>query len=493
MDAPAPAHPSLQRSEIYVIIAGLLVAMLLAALDQTIVATAMPTIGRDLGDVEHLPWIVTAYLLAATAVTPLYGKLSDIHGRRIMLLVSISTFLVGSICCALAPTMLLLGVARGLQGIGGGGLISLSQTIIGDIVTPRERPRYQVMIASVFVVASLAGPLLGGFFAEHLHWSMIFWINVPIGLVAFSMTFVLLKRLPRHERRHKLDIAGATLLIAATTSLLLTLNWGGVRYPWLSPPLIGMTALSGLFWVLFVARLRTAAEPLIPLAVLSHNVMACGTIAASCSMGLFIGLSIYMPIYFEGVVGLAADQSGLALMPLMIGTVIGATAAGRAMVNLVHYKRVPLCGLAAACIVACALASNPAGYPLPVLALMLGVVSMGLGTVLSVSTISIQNTVALHQLGTALASMNLFRQLGGALLVAVFGAIVIGSGGNIGRTPDTTSLQAATQASDALVTAFRLVFLVVAAGTVVGFFAIRAMEERPLSDVLVGEVPALGE
>ena len=184
-DSPA-GDADLPQPEIRSIIVGLLVAMLLAALDQTIIATALPTIGRELGDLEHLPWVVTSYLLAATAVTPLYGKFSDIHGRRITLLIGIAIFIVGSIACALAPTMLALILARGLQGLGGGGLIALAQTIVGDLVPPRERARYQVYFASVFMTSSLAGPVLGGFFAEHLHWSVIFWINLPLGLLALS-------------------------------------------------------------------------------------------------------------------------------------------------------------------------------------------------------------------------------------------------------------------------------------------------------------------
>ena len=195
--APDKAPARLSQAEVKGIIVGLILAMLLAALDQTIVATAMPTIGHELGDLNNLPWIVTAYLLTSTAVTPLYGKLSDIHGRRIMLLVAIGIFSIGSVACALAPTMLALGLARGLQGLGGGGLLALSQTIIGDLVTPRERAQYQVYIASVFVMSSLAGPILGGFFAEHLHWSLIFWINLPLGLLAYLMTSDKLKRLPR--------------------------------------------------------------------------------------------------------------------------------------------------------------------------------------------------------------------------------------------------------------------------------------------------------
>src|SRR4051794_38725455 len=258
MDAradPAPPQP-LTHLEIRSIIFGIMLAMLLAALDQTIVATAMPTIGRELGDLEHLPWIVTAYLLASTAVTPLYGKFSDTHGRRVTLLIGIATFLVGSVACALAPTMLILIVARGLQGLGGGGLISLAQTIIADIVAPKERGRYQVYIASVFVASSLLGPVLGGLFAEHLHWSVIFWMNLPLGALAFFMTNAALKRLPRHDRRHRLDLIGAVLLMIATVTLLLALNWGGVRYPWLSLEILGLVALSLLFWVLLAFRLR---------------------------------------------------------------------------------------------------------------------------------------------------------------------------------------------------------------------------------------------
>src|SRR5947209_13191869 len=225
---------SLDHREILSIIFGLLLAILLEALDQTLVATALPTIAQDLQDIEHLPWVVTAYLLASTAVTPLSGKLSDIHGRRPVLLAAISTFIIGSVACALAPSMFILICARGLQGIGGGGLISLAQTIIADIVSPRERGRYQVYIASVFITSSLAGPVLGGFFAEHVHWSAIFWINVPLGFGAFAMTYTKLKRLPRHERPHRLDLMGAVLLVLASTSLLLALSWAGVRFPWLS-------------------------------------------------------------------------------------------------------------------------------------------------------------------------------------------------------------------------------------------------------------------
>ena len=487
MDAD-PTRVPMQPAEIKAIIAGLLMAMLLAALDQTIVATAMPTIARDLGDVEHLPWIVTAYLLAATASTPLYGKLADTHGRRPMLLISIATFLIGSVCCALAPTMLLLGLARGLQGIGGGGLISLAQTIIGDVVSPRERPRYQSMIASVFVLASLAGPLLGGFFAQHLHWSLIFWINLPIGLVALGMVHHLLRRLPRFERRRKLDIPGALLLVTATTSLLLALNWGGVRYAWTSKPIAALLAGSALAWTLFGWRLQTAAEPLIPLSVLRNNVVACSTLTASFAVSTFIGLAIYMPIFLQGVLGTSASDSGFAMLPLMLGTVTGAILSGSAMRRLAHYKRAPLVGLCLSLVICLLIAARPAAFGLVPVSLLLGLVSLGLGMVLSLATTVIQNSVPLHQLGTALATMNLCRQLAGALVVAVFGSIVIGQSVEGGASVDLVQL-----GPERLLPPFHLLFLLVAVGIVGAIAALVAMEERPLLGPASESAPALGE
>ena len=225
MTAPATASGDsepLDHVAVRNIVLGILLAMFLGALDQTIVATALATIGRDLADVDNLSWVVTAYLVTATAVTPLYGKLSDIHGRRAMLLVAISVFAIGSVASALAPTMMVLIVARAVQGLGGGGLLSLAQTIIADVVSPRERGRYQGYIGVVFASSSIGGPVLGGFFAEHLHWSLIFWINLPLGLIALLMTNNALKRLPRHERRHRLDFAGAALMIAATVAFCLS-------------------------------------------------------------------------------------------------------------------------------------------------------------------------------------------------------------------------------------------------------------------------------
>jgi EmrB/QacA subfamily drug resistance transporter len=475
----AGAPVALTHSEIRSIIAGIMVAMLLAALDQTIVATAMPTIGRELGDLEHLPWVVTSYLLSATAVTPLYGKLADIIGRRKTLLYAIGIFSAGSLACALSPTMLALIIARALQGLGGGGLISLAQTIIADIVSPKERPRYQAYIAGVFATSSIAGPVLGGFFAEKLHWSMIFWINLPLGLLAFWLTNSLLKKLPRHERRHSLDILGAVIMAAATVALMLALNWGGLRYPWTSPEILGLVAVSAILTMLFIVR---------------NQVVAMGTLAACFGMGVFIGLTIYMPIYLETIYGLSASQSGLALIPLMVGTVTGATISGRVMARVRHYKRLPLFGLAIAAAALGVLAGRPQGLPLALLEIMMAIASLGLGTVLPVTTVAIQNAVAPHQMGTATGTMNFFRSLGGALIVAAFGAIVLGGLPPAAAEHVTLETLPAALASAGLDIAgvFRFVFAAAALGLLITLGWLAAMEERPLRSQ-IGDTPIAAE
>lgn len=470
---------ALGHAEIRRILIGIMLAMFLAALDQTIVATAMPTIGRELGDVAHLPWVVTAYLLASTAVTPLYGKLADIHGRRVVLLSGIAIFIVGSLACALAPSMLTLVVARFVQGLGGGGLIAMAQTIIGDMVAPRERGRYQVYFASVFFASSLAGPVLGGFIAQTLHWSMIFWINLPLGIVAYLMTSRALRLLPRHERPHRLDIPGALLMTGATLSLLLALSWGGVSYPWGSAPIVGLVGLSFALWGLFAWRLLRADEPLIPLAVLANPVVRAGTVAAGCGMGTFIGLVIYLPLYFEAVVGLSAAHSGLGLIPLTCGTVIGATSSGRALTRLDHYKRVPVAGLVVALLGTAWLAVRAGQASLAELCAVLAIISLGFGTLLPVATVAIQNAVPLHQLGTATATANFFRQIGGALIVAVFGAIVLGG---VGPKPGLTAETLHTVAADreTMVQLFRYVFAASFAGFALALAFLLWMKELPL-------------
>jgi EmrB/QacA subfamily drug resistance transporter len=482
MNSTATTTPALTHNEIRSIIIGVLVAMLLAALDQTIVATAMPTIGAQLGDFEQLPWVVTSYLLAATAVTPLYGKLSDILGRRPTLLIGIGIFMVGSVLCALAPTMLTLIIARAIQGMGGGGLISLAQTVIADIVAPKERPRYQAYIAGVFATSSIAGPVLGGFFAEHLNWTAIFWINLPLGLLAFVMTNSLLKKIPRHERPHRLDVLGAVLMVIATLCLLLALAWGGLRYPWTSLPIIGLLVGSAVFWTLFAFRMKLAVEPLISADLLENKVVGYGTAAAFFGMGVLIGLTIYIPVFLEGAYGLSASRSGLALVPVMVGTVTGATLAGRVMTRVRHYKRLPIAGLLIAILALGVVAYTLETLPLAALIVLLTITSFGLGMILPVTTVAIQNSVSPHRMGTATGVMNFFRSLGGALMVACFGAIVVSG------IPDTSiagiSIEnfAATlaEAGLSITGVFRWIFAAAALGLALALLSFSMMDERPL-------------
>jgi EmrB/QacA subfamily drug resistance transporter len=470
----------LSQAEIRTIIFGIMLSMLLAALDQTIIATALPTIGRELGDLEHLPWVVTVYLLTSTAVTPLYGKFSDSHGRRVTMLIGIVIFIIGSIACAVAPTMLILILARGLQGLGGGGLIALAQTIVADIVPPKERGRYQVYFASVFMTSSLLGPVLGGFFAEHMHWSVIFWINLPLGLVAFLIAFKSLRKLPRFERPHKLDLLGAILMVAATVSLLLALSWGGIRYPWGSLPILGLFAGSVVIWALFAMRMRMAPEPLIPPGVLHNPVVRMGVLAACFGMGTYIGLTIYLPVYFESVRGLSASLSGLALIPLMAGTVVGATLSGRSMAKVKHYKRLPIAGLIVAMAATGVLALLGQNLSITAIEVILAVVSIGLGTLLPVSTVAIQNAVALHELGTATGTANFFRSLGGAFIVAIFGAILLSGTGLSGATSFETLAETAAQSGINLGDVFGYVFMAALIGFGLALAFLLAMEERPL-------------
>ena len=482
------AAAPLSQSDIRQIFLGVMLAMLLSALDQTIVATALPTIGRELGDIEHLPWVVTAYLLASTAVTPLYGKLSDMHGRRVMLLVGIAIFILGSVACALSPNMLSLIAARGLQGIGGGGLVALAQTIIADMVTPRERGRYQVYFGTVFAASSVGGPVLGGVFAENLHWSMIFWINLPLGILAFVLTNERLKKLPRHDRLHRLDVLGAALLTAASVTLMLTLSWGGSRYGWTSAPLLALAAASGLCWLCFFTRIATASEPLIPLQVLFDRVIGSAVLASAFGMGAYIGLTIFVPIYFEAALGLSARDSGLALIPWMIGIVIGSTSSGRAMARFRHYKRLPLSGLTVAFLSIGFIALTLESLPFRALEALLLIASLGIGTLMPVATVSMQNAAPIRHLGMATATMNFSRQIMGATVVAVFGAIVLGGGGGRGLTLETLS----AGGSPELAATFRWVFAAAAIGMAAALALFILMEERPLRDrpVQPAEVPA---
>jgi EmrB/QacA subfamily drug resistance transporter len=471
--APAAAAAAIDHALVRSIMIGLMLAMFLSALEQTIVAPALPTIGRSLNDLDGISWVVTAYLLSATAVTPLFGKLSDIYGRRIILLIAIGIFVVGSVACALAPTLLTLTLARALQGVGGGGILPLSQIVIADLLSPMERPRYQSYTSIIFVAASIAGPVAGGLLTDQLHWSLIFWINVPIGVAALWMTERALRRLPRHERPHRLDFLGATLMVAAAIALMLALTWGGTRYPWGSAPILSLVAASALLWIAFACRLTLAPEPFIPLTILRDGVVRAITSAGFFSIGTIIGLSIYLPLYLQLVLGLSPSGSGLALISFMGGACVGSFVAGRLLARLKRYRRVPMVGLLLGIAMLAVLAARPSGLSLMEIVALLALGSTGLGTMYVVTTVLMQNAVPLHQLGTATGTLNFSRLLGGAIIVAVFGAFLLG-----GLDP-TAATQAHPAGADHA-GEFRLVFLAAAVFLFAALVSVMLVHERPL-------------
>ncbi len=335
MRDPTPATPDyLDQASATRVVVGVLLTMLLAALDQVMVATALPSIAASFGDVENMSWVVTANLLAATAVTPLYGKLSDIHGRRTMLLIAIGVYAAGSLACALAPSMLTLIAARALQGLGGGGLMPLVQTIVGDVASPRERPRYQAYTSSTFIVSTVAGPIIGGFIAEHLHWSWIFWMNLPLCALAYLLTHNVLRLLPRHDRPHDLDVLGAALMVSAAMALMLALTWGGRRYAWVSPQVLLLVFGSGGLWALFALRVMGAREPFIPLSVLRDGVMRAATGAAFFGVGAVIALTILLPLYAQVALGLSVSESALSIIALQGAATLTSVVGGRLIARL---------------------------------------------------------------------------------------------------------------------------------------------------------------
>ena len=473
-----PAVASLDQAATRKIVFGVLLAMLLAALDQTIVATALPTMADSLGDIDNLPWVVTAYLLSGTATTPLYGKLSDIHGRRAMMLIGIGVFILGSIACAVAPTMWALIIGRAVQGLGGGGLMPLAQAVIADVSPPRERGRYQAMTATIFMVATIGGPVVGGFITEYLHWSLIFWINVPLGAVAFMMTHDLLRRLPRHERPRELDILGAVLMVGAATTLMLAVTWGGHRYSWDSRIIVTLFLCSLAFWFLFVLRQITAPEPFIPVAVMYDGVVRSATGAAFFANGTTVALTIFVAVYFQLALGISASRSGIAIIALQGGATIAAMVAGRLMARIVHYRRIPMISLGVGVISLCLLALAPLKLPLTLIVALIVLVGCGIGPMFPTTIVAIQNAVPLHQLGIATGLLSFSRSLGGSLIVTAFSAIVLAGTPDRGAT--TVERLVAGQAGDLNVSVFRWVFVAGAACLLAAFGFLLLIEERPL-------------
>ncbi|UCA51942.1 MFS transporter [Streptomyces sp. WA6-1-16] len=429
---PPPAGPGTGQTAVEIsprkvrmVFLGLMLTLLLAALDQMIVATALPRIVGELHGLEKMSWAVTAYLLASTIVLPLYGKLGDLFGRKSVFQFAIVVFIIGSALAGWSRTMDELIAFRALQGIGGGGLMIGVQAIIADIVPARERGRYMGLIGAVFGLASVAGPLLGGFFTDHASWRWCFYINVPFGLVTLAVIAVVLK-LPRPAVRPRLDVLGAALLAAASTCLVLVTSWGGTEYAWGSRTILGLTAGAVVTTALFVAVERRAAEPIIPLRLFRDSVFnVTGLVGAVVGIALF-GAASYLPTYLQMVDGVSATESGLLMLPMMMGIVGGSIVSGHLVTRTGRYRIYPIVGSAVSVVGMGLLSLLEADTSPLVYSLYQAVLGLGIGLVMSVLVLAVQNSVRPSDLGTATSANNYFRQIGGSVGAAIFGTLLAG-------------------------------------------------------------------
>jgi EmrB/QacA subfamily drug resistance transporter len=421
---PASTAPTpLPHRQVLLAFSAMMLATLLAALDQTVVATALPQIVTDLHGFDELSWVVSAFLVAATVTVPLYGKLSDLYGRRRMFVVSISIFLVGSALCGAAQSMGQLIAFRALQGVGAGGLLPLAQAAIADLFSPRERGRYQGYIGSMWATAAVAGPLLGGSLTDAASWRWIFLINLPLGAIAL---FVVLRtmRAPAEVRSHRIDYAGAVVLSVAITCLLLACTWGGTTYPWGSAPVLA-TGLGGLaLAAVFVAIERRVEEPLLPLSLFRERVFSVSTAGGFVVGAIIFAVSIYVPVFSQGVQRVSATSSGVILIPFSLGWVTAATVTGQLISRTGRYRPFPIAGSLFICTGLTLLALLDRGWSPGSVAAILVVIGLGMGMTFQPYVIATQNAVEVSTLGIATATIQFFRSMGGSLAVAALGTLL---------------------------------------------------------------------
>ncbi|RKS80707.1 EmrB/QacA subfamily drug resistance transporter [Motilibacter peucedani] len=421
--APAPTATYPPQRTLYAIIGALMLGMLLAALDQTIVSTALPTIVGEFGGIDKLSWVATAYLLTSTATTPLYGKVSDMFGRKPVFQFAIVTFLLGSALAGASQNMGELIATRALQGIGAGGLMALVFAIIGDIVPPRERPKYMAPFVGVWGLASVAGPLLGGLFTEHLSWRWIFYVNLPVGAVTLVVVALVLK-LPRNRQQHTIDYTGATLLVASVTSVLLYLSWAGSTYGWFAGRSVALLAAGLVLGVLFVWAETRAVEPILPLSLFKNDVVSV-TSVIGFALGLaMFGSTIYIPLYLQVVNGVSPTESGLRMLPLMGGIMIASVGSGRIITRINRYKVFPVIGTAILTLglfLLSTMESDTSGW---VSGSYMFVVGFGVGLIMQVLMVAVQNAVDFSVLGVATSMSTFFRSMGGTLGIAILGAVL---------------------------------------------------------------------
>ncbi|MBW3667809.1 MAG: MFS transporter [Actinobacteria bacterium] len=421
-------HPPTERlthAQVLVVLSGLLLGMMLAHLDHTILATSLPIIVGELGGLDHLSWVVTAYMLATTVSAPLYGKLGDLYGRKRLFQFAIVVFLIGSVLCGLAKSMGQLVAFRAVQGLGGGGLMVIAQATVADLVAPRERGRYQSWFVATFAISSIIGPLLGGYLTEQASWRWVFYVNVPVGLVALIVTSAVL---PSGGARATapLDMRGAAYLTAGLSAVVLVMTWGGNQYAWMSPPMLGVAAVAGGCLIAFLRAERRAVEPVLPLRLFrNHTFNVAG--AVSFLMGFaMLGTISFLPMFLQLVTGASATHSGLLLLPMIAGLVVTSTIAGQIVSRTGRYKALPMAGTLLAAVGMALLARLDATTPRSAGALAMVVFGGGFGLMMQVLVVVAQNAVHHRDVGVATSSVNFFRSIGGALGVTAFGAVFAG-------------------------------------------------------------------
>ncbi|MCX6527266.1 MAG: MDR family MFS transporter [Actinobacteria bacterium] len=479
------------QHQIRMVYAGMMTAVMLAALDGTIVNTALTTIVGELGGFRAYTWVTTSYLLASTAATPLFGKLSDIYGRQRFVKIAVIAFIIGSLLCAMANSMTFLVAARGVQGVGGGGIMAMSYVVIADIVSPRDRGKYVGAFMSVFAVSSVAGPLLGGFFVEQLNWRWIFLINIPIGIIALIVTASSLK-LPFISRPTEIDYRGAFLLISTVASLILMFSWTSEEYGWASSANIAMAALTCILLTLFIWTEPRTANPIMPLRLFRNPVMQVVLPMIAILGAMLMSVGAFMPLFLQAVTGISPTKSGLLLVPMMGMTTISGLVVGRRTSATGKYRMWPILGTGAAIVGMCSLTFiDDTTFGLTMSVIGMAFIGFCVGGTMPTSTLAVQNSVEFADIGVASSTVILFRSLGNTVSLAAFGALVNGqlksnlSPENLAHLSKPRLIHSLPEPAksvvmDAMTNAISLVFKVLIPFVVIAFVLALILEERPL-------------